>query len=124
MVIFDTGIIIALQHGDKRAARLHEKNEARAVSIITYMEFIQRAPSKKIANECKKFFRRQEFAILSLTPEIGNKAAQLMENFNLSHSLAIPDALIAATAIENDLPLATTNYKHFKMIKNLELVKA
>jgi predicted nucleic acid-binding protein len=31
------------------------------------------------------------------------------------------DAIIAATASENNMPLATGNAKHFKVVKELEL---
>jgi predicted nucleic acid-binding protein len=39
---------------------------------------------------------------------------------NLRHQLA--DALIAATAWAKDLPLVTTNVRHFKSIKESEVI--
>ena len=37
------------------------------------------------------------------------------------HGLDTPDALIAATAFEEELTLATKNRKHFQMIRGLNL---
>jgi hypothetical protein len=45
----------------------------------------------------------------------------LLENFKLSHDLQIPDALIGATAITNDLPLFTYNVKDFSFMPGLTL---
>ena len=37
-----------------------------------------------------------------------------MQSFYLSHGLLIPDALIAATALEYDWTLYTKNIRHFR----------
>ena len=44
-----------------------------------------------------------------------------MERYCLSHKLAIPDALIAATALVNDMSLYTLNLKDFRFIERLNL---
>jgi predicted nucleic acid-binding protein len=41
--------------------------------------------------------------------------------YSRSHGLTIPDALIAATAITQELELATDNDRHFKMIPELSV---
>ena len=43
-----------------------------------------------------------------------------MTDYSLSHKLTIPDALIAATAITQDLELYTLNIKDFRFIKDLK----
>ena len=40
-----------------------------------------------------------------------------------SKQTAIPDLFIAATAVENKIPLATLNRKHFERIESLELAE-
>jgi tRNA(fMet)-specific endonuclease VapC len=44
-----------------------------------------------------------------------------MENYSLSHKLAIPDALIAATALVHDMSLYTLNLKDFRFIEGINL---
>jgi predicted nucleic acid-binding protein len=46
-----------------------------------------------------------------------------MQTFTLSHGLEIPDALIAATALELSLPLYTLNDRHFRMIPGLTVLR-
>jgi hypothetical protein len=50
-------------------------------------------------------------------------AYHLMQSFSLSHGLLIPDALIAATALEYDGTLYTKNVRHFRMIPGLNVVR-
>jgi predicted nucleic acid-binding protein len=42
-----------------------------------------------------------------------------MESLTLSHGLQMGDALIAATAIEHQLPVLTANVKHFGAVASL-----
>ena len=46
-----------------------------------------------------------------------------IERHYLSHSLELADALIGGTAIVYGLPLLTCNDKHYKVIKELDLIK-
>jgi predicted nucleic acid-binding protein len=61
------------------------------------------------------------FAIIQLTPAISQQAYGLIAQYGRSHGLVIPDALIAATAMVEGLPLVTHNDRHFQMINGLEL---
>ncbi|MDZ4694350.1 MAG: hypothetical protein SGI86_04320 [Deltaproteobacteria bacterium] len=45
-----------------------------------------------------------------------------VEEYGLSSNVRAADAIIAATAVENSQPLITSNVKHFKAIKEIELV--
>jgi hypothetical protein len=38
------------------------------------------------------------------------------------HQLAMPDALIAATALAHQVPLMTRNHRHFRAVDELELL--
>jgi predicted nucleic acid-binding protein len=46
-----------------------------------------------------------------------------MQRFYLSHGLLIPDALIAATALDYGVTLYTKNVRHFLMIPGLTVVR-
>ncbi|MEQ1790571.1 MAG: PIN domain-containing protein, partial [Rickettsiales bacterium] len=62
-----------------------------------------------------------DLEILPITPDISHRASVFIEEFSLSHGLTISDAIIAATAFEYGVPLATSNYKDYKMITGLEI---
>jgi predicted nucleic acid-binding protein len=47
------------------------------------------------------------------------RAIELMESLTLSHGLQMGDALIAATAIEHQMPVLTANVKHFSAVAGL-----
>jgi predicted nucleic acid-binding protein len=59
---------------------------------------------------------------MEITSQISDRATQLMQEYFLSHGLLIADALIAATAIENEIPLLTKNQSDFRFIKALHLL--
>ena len=67
------------------------------------------------------FLRDFGFQVLPLTENIGHRAAVYVEEHTLSHGLRAGDALIAATAAENNLTLCTSNGKHSKPIKDLKV---
>ncbi|RME67554.1 MAG: PIN domain-containing protein, partial [Nitrospirae bacterium] len=59
--------------------------------------------------------------IIYINEEISIRAMSLMEEYFLSHSLYMADALVAATAMAYGLTLLTGNYKHFRQIKGLKV---
>jgi predicted nucleic acid-binding protein len=46
-----------------------------------------------------------------------------VENYFLSHSLELGDAIIASTALENQETILTGNDKHYKFISNIQIQK-
>ncbi len=52
---------------------------------------------------------------MALTGEIGRKAGLYLGSFAKSHCMELGDALIAASAAVNRLPLWTLNRKHYPM---------
>ena len=52
---------------------------------------------------------------LSLSAEIGRTAGQYMKSYSRSHGVELADALVAATAHVNGLPLWTLNKRHYPM---------
>ncbi len=121
-MIFDTDIFIWVQRGHKKAAWLIEKETARYLSIQSYMELLQSAKNKNQQKLTKSFIHDFGFHVLPLTENIGHRAAVYIEEYGLSGGIRAGDAIIAATAVENNIPLCSSNIKHYKAIKEVELV--
>jgi predicted nucleic acid-binding protein len=119
-VIFDTDIFIWIQRGNRKAAGVVEREDERLISVLTYMELLQCAENKKQHEYTKSFLKDFGFQTLPFTENIGHRAAVYIEEYALSCGLRAGDAIIAATAAENNLVLCTGNRKHFKPIKELK----
>ena len=118
-MIFDTDIFIWAQRGNIRAARIMEKAEDRFLSIQTYMELMQCANNKTQHKYVKDFISSFGFVVLPFTENIGHRASIYIEEYTLSSGLQSGDAIIAATAVENNLTLTSSNLKHYRVIKDL-----
>ncbi len=118
-MIFDTDIFIWAQRGNIKAARIMEKAEDRFLSIQTYMELMQCAKNKTQHKYVKDFISSFGFVVLPFTENIGHRASIYIEEYTLSSGLRSGAAIIAATAVENNLTLTSSNLKHFRAIKDL-----
>jgi predicted nucleic acid-binding protein len=85
------------------------------------MGLLQAAANKKQHRVIKDFLKLYGFQILPLTENIGHRASTYIEEYSLSSGLRAGDAIVAATATENNMTLATGNRKHFKPIKDRAL---
>lgn len=120
-MIFDTDILIWMQRGNEKAAKLIDNNEERMISIQTYMELFQGARSKSEHKVIHDLLRDFDFKTLPFTENIGHRAAIYVEEYTLKCNLRAGDAIIAATARENNIILASGNAKHYKAIVDLQL---
>ncbi len=89
------------------------------ISSVTKMELLYGATNKLDLSIINK--KKKRFSIVLINERIKLKAIGLIQDFKLSHGLAIADSLIAATAIETKLRLFTYNLKDFKFISDLTL---
>ncbi|MGI8641050.1 MAG: type II toxin-antitoxin system VapC family toxin [Pyrinomonadaceae bacterium] len=92
-----------------------------AICAIVYIEALQGSISNSQKNTIKKLI--DNFPLLLITPDISRRAIELINSYSNSHGLMLADALIAATALENDLTLVTYNIDDFKFIKGLKYLK-
>ena len=93
----------------------------RNLSILSYMELIPCAKDKNQVRTIGKLVRDCSVDVLPLTENIGHRALIYIEEYGISSGLRAGDAIIAATAVENKLPLLSGNSKHFRFIKELDL---
>ena len=120
-MIFDTDIFIWVQRKNERAADLIDKSIQRYLSIQSYMELLQCANNKSQHKYIKSFLNEYDFIVLPFTENIGHRASIYIEEYTLSSDLRAGDAIIAATAIEHNMILVSSNAKHFQPIKELQL---
>ena len=123
-ILSDTDLLIDLANNDSIAKERLVKESQKfllTISIITELELIVGCRNKQELEALEKFLR--QFSIFQLNREISTKAEELMRSYYLSHGLLIADALIAATAIENQIPLLSKNQRDYRFISELNLLK-
>ena len=120
-MLFDTNILIWVEHGNRKAASLINSRDERFISVQTYMELLQGVRTLPRIKLIKDFLSNLGFKTLPFTENIGHRASIYIEEYTPSCGLRAGDAIIAATAVENHLVLATGNHKHFKAVKDLQL---
>lgn len=120
-MIFDTDVLIWFLLGNLKAARAIDAEEQRGISLVTYMELLQGSKNKQEARDIKAFLKDFGFSTLPLSQNIGHRASIYVEEYALSHSIGVADALVAATAVEENEVLLSANTKHFKCVQELQL---
>ena len=123
MIICDTNILIHAFNGDSRTIETLQSigYENIALSSVTVMELYQGMANKQELAQMKK--KIKYFDIIQIDTISSKLAISLVEKYRLSNGLAIPDALIAASAIVVQLELFTYNLKDFSFIPDLKLFK-
>lgn len=121
-VMCDTNIFIHWFNNDKQTIKKLEQIglDRIAVSVVTVMELIEGVDNKEQLQQLKK--KIKHYAVVDFSSEVSSLALQLVENYKLSQNIQIPDAIIAATAVVNNIPLFTYNTKDFRYIPKIELI--
>lgn len=122
-ILVDTDILIDVANNDataKTRLTLESQESSLMVSAVTIMELVVGCRNKSEVQTLNRFLSK--FQKMEITSQISDRATQLMQEYFLSHGLLIADALIAATAIENEIPLLTKNQSDFRFIKALHLL--
>lgn len=115
--VTDTNVLIDFSRNLPSAVAFMATQKAIAavqISIVSAMELVFGCLNKAEMRTLQKF--RLSLTILAISEMASQHALQLMESYTLSHSLSVPDAIIAATALEHNLPLYTLNARPFQMI--------
>jgi tRNA(fMet)-specific endonuclease VapC len=122
MTLVDTNIFIEVFKGNVEVLRKLEPINPKDIglSAITAMELYCGALNKLELQRIRKHLG--SFQIRHITQEISLRSTELVARYSKSHALQIPDAIIAATAIEFTSPLMTLNTKDFRFIEGLQLL--
>ena len=118
-MIFDTNIFIYADRGVTAAKDLLLATPERAISAVTYMEYVPFCRNKRELAIFDQLLRSLQIVIYDINTEISMLARTIIKQFALSHSVEMGDALIAATALTYSETLCTGNDKHFKPVNGL-----
>ncbi len=118
-ILCDTNILIEYFHEDQKIVQELDflGFERLAISAVTVAE-IYFGMRKRETDLTKEILRK--FTCHHFDKEISKHFVQFMLGYR-SHRISIPDALIAATAISNQVELFTLNRKDFDFIEGLKL---
>ena len=122
-MLVDTDVWVWHLRGYQQATQKLDSLSTLTISAITYLELLQGLRNKTEMNAIQQSLAMRHTQRLPLTPAITERATALMEAWVLSNGLQLGDALIAATALEHQLPLLTGNVKDFSAIPDLRIEK-
>src|SRR5919108_3005071 len=88
------------------------------------MELYKGAMNREQLTTITRFLARNHVRRLPVSAAASQRAVTLLHDYSLAHGLGIPDALIAAIALEGDHTLVTSNLRHFRFIAGLRLEQA
>ena len=121
MSLCDTNILIEFyKENPKVISNLRSIGESNiAISIVTSGELLFTAFNKRELNQISRDI--DKLNLLYISQPIWNRFIELMNQYVLIHRLSMPDGLIAATCLVEEIPLYTHNLKDFKFIDGLKL---
>lgn len=124
LILTDTSVLIDFyRKKDKRNAFFYKLTDSYtrfAVSVITEYEVLI-GTKVESSGFWKLFF--EKIIILPFDSTVNQLAVKIFRQLKADNKLIeIPDILIAATAMANNLSLATLNMKHFERAKGLNII--
>jgi predicted nucleic acid-binding protein len=116
-VLVDSDIVIeALRGRDQNIllkwGKLAQSSLPILISPITFAEIWAGALAKEMP-AIVRFF--SPLACIAIDQKIGELGGEFLRQYSKSHNLKIADALIAASAMQNQAELWTRNRKHYPM---------
>jgi len=119
--LIDTDILIWYLRGNQNAYDLIHSIGEFAISAVTYMELVQGMRDKEELKKLKKTLKQWRVKVIYMDMEISALALFYVEEYFLSHSMQLADALIGATCTNFGMTLYTANDKHYRFIKDLDI---
>ncbi len=122
-MIVDTDVLIWYSRGHSKAIDTIHGLETFNISVVTYIEIIQGVRNKKELNAFKKALSVLNARVIQIDEMISTKAMFFIEQYALSYSMEMADALIGASAIIKQFPLLTANERHYRFLPGIEIQK-
>ena len=117
-MVLDTCVIIDVLRGKNAAVDfVTGLKETPALSVVTVTELVAGCRNTKERRAVDRLL--SHYVMHDIGFKIAALAGEFIQRYGRSHGTDPVDALIAATAIAHDLPLATLNLKRFPMFAGL-----
>ena len=119
-VLLDTNVLVYHVAGDRRATKFIDETidcQSFRISILSVIEFLgwHRHTDDEFL-QCKELIDLA--TILPVSKEVADKAIDLRR----AKKIKLADAVIASTALVNNLSLVTTNIRDFRGIRDLQII--
>lgn len=118
-MIIDTNILIDFLKGKKEAVDFISQAQPLQTSVIVVSELFSGVSNNSEMVTLRDFLLFVDQ--VGINAPIAEQAGLLRRKYYKSHGITIPDALIAATAAQLKVPIATLDKKHFSVLSK-ELV--
>jgi len=122
-VLIDSDVLIWYMRGNENARMVVAKAIPFKVSVISYMELVQGMRNKKELALLKKYLKLWGVEIIQVASEISAMAMGFVEEYFLSNSMELQDALIASTSLIHNEIILTGNEKHYQFLPNIQISK-
>ena len=120
-MILDTDVLIWYLRGNENAVNVVVDSMPFSISVVTYMELLQGMRNKQEMAKMRKAFKSMGVSIIPISEKISLRAAKIVEEYALSNSMEMADALIASTCVEMKEILFTANEKHYRPVEEIQL---
>jgi len=118
-MLFDTTVLVDYLRGNEAARRLFEIGGGRpSISVTSVLELYAGLRGRRDEQRTEQLL--SQAALLPVTGDIAKRAGVFVRHYHASHGTSPIDAIIAATAEQHGLRLATLNVKHFPMFPRLK----
>jgi len=115
--LLDTNVLVFHLRGEHNVPALLDRwsqSHELYISVATWVEILAGVRPRE---ENATMHLLHSLTTISVNPPIADRAGRMIyTHARQGFQVAFPDALIAATALEHDLTLVTTNGKHFPML--------
>lgn len=117
--LVDTDVLIDFLRGNEKAVSLIEKISSQMIlSPIVIAELyagVKGDDEMSVLSNFTSFFR-----IVPINSEIAKTGGLYKRDFGKSHGIGLADALLAATAFQENTEIITLNIKHYPMVTGLK----
>ena len=122
-MVIDSTVLVDVIRGKEDAHNfLSTAKESLTISRAGEIEMVRGAKTRKDVLSVLKLIKNLNIKVIEISEEISKLAGDFFESYYHKYGLGAMDSFIAATAVARKERLASHNIKHFKFIKDLELI--